>query len=147
MLYRLQQRTNNTYKLQWQFSRVGWNACKQGKVSDSGQSGDHQDDPYIHTYIIGHYNPSAKIIDLVSHTTYVVCVNFIHKWRDLQFTVDSERHIFWKTFHGNFILLSEFLPEICWGEIVEEIFLYFVLDVLPGARTLAFRLISQHTTY
>ena len=29
----------------------------------------------IHTYIIGHYNPSVRIIDLVSHTTYVVCVN------------------------------------------------------------------------
>ena len=25
---------------------------------------------YIHTYIIGHYNPSVRIIDLVSHTTY-----------------------------------------------------------------------------
>ena len=33
---------------------------------------------YMHTYIIGHYNPSAGIIDLVSVTTYVVCVNF-HK--------------------------------------------------------------------
>ena len=47
----------------------------------------------LHTYIIGHYNPSVRIIDLVSHTTYVVCVNFIHKWRDLQFKVDSERQI------------------------------------------------------
>ena len=46
---------------------------------------------YIHTYIIGHYNPSSRIIDGVFHTTYVVCVNFIHKWRDLQFKVDSER--------------------------------------------------------
>ena len=46
------------------------------------------------TYIIGHYNPSVRIIDLVSHTTYVVCVNFIPKCRDLQFTVDSERQIF-----------------------------------------------------
>ena len=36
------------------------------------------------TYIIGHYNSSVRIIELVSHTTYVVCVNFIHKWRDLQ---------------------------------------------------------------
>ena len=63
---------------------------------------------YIHTYIIGHYNPSVQIIDLVSHTTYIVCVNFIHKWRDLQFKVDSERQIFWETFHGNFYLLSEF---------------------------------------
>ena len=49
---------------------------------------------YIHTYIIGHYNPSVRIIDLVSHTTYVVCDNFIHKWRGLQFKVDSERQIF-----------------------------------------------------
>ena len=32
-------------------------------------------------YIIDHYNPSARIIDLVSHTTYVVCVNFILKCR------------------------------------------------------------------
>ena len=40
---------------------------------------------YIHAYIIGYYNPSVRIIDLVSHTTYVVCVNFIHKRRDLQF--------------------------------------------------------------
>ena len=46
---------------------------------------------YIHTYIIDHYNPSVRIIDLVSHNTYVVCVNFIHKWRELQFKVDSER--------------------------------------------------------
>ena len=46
---------------------------------------------YIHTYIIGRYNPSVRIIDIVSHTTYVVCVNFAHKWRDLQFKVDSEK--------------------------------------------------------
>ena len=49
---------------------------------------------YIYIYIIGHYNPSVRIIDLVSHTTFVVCVNFILKWRDLQFKVDSERQIF-----------------------------------------------------
>ena len=36
---------------------------------------------HTYTYIIGHYNPSVRIIDLVSHTTYVVSVNFIHKWR------------------------------------------------------------------
>ena len=27
-----------------------------------------------YTYIIGRYKPSVGIIDLVSHTTYVVCV-------------------------------------------------------------------------
>ena len=36
---------------------------------------------YIHTYIISHYNPSVRIINLVSHTSYLVCVNFIHKRR------------------------------------------------------------------
>ena len=30
----------------------------------------------IHTYIIGHYNTSVRISDLVSHTAYIVCVNF-----------------------------------------------------------------------
>ena len=33
----------------------------------------------LHSYIIEHYNPSVRIINLVSHTTYVVYVNFIHK--------------------------------------------------------------------
>ena len=61
----------------------------------------------LHTYTIGHYNP-VRIIDLVSHTTYVVGVNFIHKWQDLQFKVDSERQIFWETFHGNFIYSLSF---------------------------------------
>ena len=55
-------------------------------------------DRNINTYIIGHYNPSVRIIDLVSHTTYVKCVNFRHKWRALQFKVDSERQFFEKLF-------------------------------------------------
>ena len=73
---------------------------------------------YIHTYIFGLSNPSVRIIDLVAHAIYVVCVNFIHKRRDLQCKADSERQIS-ETFHGNFYLLSEFLPEICWKEIAE----------------------------
>ena len=32
----------------------------------------------IHTNIIDRYNPSVRIIDLVSHITYVVCVNFLY---------------------------------------------------------------------
>ena len=95
-----------------------------------------------------HYNPSVRIIVLVSHTTYVMCVNFKHKWRDLQFKVESERQIFWETFHGNFIFIySEFLPEICWEEIAEKIFFVFCFDVWHGARILALRLISQHSIY
>ena len=62
---------------------------------------------YIHRYIIGYYKPSVRIIDLVSHTTYVVCVNFIRKKRDLQFKVDSERQIF-EQLRGNFIYSQSF---------------------------------------
>ena len=43
------------------------------------------------TYIIGHYNSSVSIIDLVSHTIYDMSNNFIRKWLDLQFKVDFER--------------------------------------------------------
>ena len=32
----------------------------------------------IHTYIIGHYNPSVRIIDLVSHTTLLLCVLILY---------------------------------------------------------------------
>ena len=60
-----------------------------------------------HTYIIGHYNPSVKIIDLV-FPLLMLCVNFIHKWQDLQFKVYSEQQIFWETFHGNFIYSQSF---------------------------------------
>ena len=68
-------------------------------------------------YVIGHYNPSVRIIDIVSHSTYVVCINLKDKWRALQFKVDSERQIFSGSFHGNFIyLLSVFLPEFCWEQ-------------------------------
>ena len=31
---------------------------------------------YVRTYVIGYKNPSVRIIDLVSHTTYAECVNF-----------------------------------------------------------------------
>ena len=96
----------------------------------------------MHTYIIDNYNAPVSIIDLVSHTSYVVCVNFLHKWRDLQFKIDSGRQIFWETFHGDFIYSQSF----CWEGIAEEILFEFYFDVWPWLRTLALRLISQHTT-
>ena len=62
---------------------------------------------YVHTYIIDHYNPSV-VLDLTSHTTYVVCVNL-----NMSVTAYSFRTTdFWKIFHDNFYLHSEFLPEI-----------------------------------
>ena len=61
---------------------------------------------HLHTYIIGHYNPSVRIIDLFSHTTYIVCVNFIHKCRES--TVQSRLRTtdFLKNFSWQFYLLS-----------------------------------------
>ena len=75
---------------------------------NSRHRGDFRHLTYIHTYIIDHYNPAVRIIHLVPHTTYVGCVNFIHKWRNLQFKVDSEWQIFdfWETFSWQFYLLS-----------------------------------------
>ena len=49
------------------------------------------------TYIVGHYNPSIRIC------TYVVYVNFMQEWPNLQFKIDSEQQSSKKTFHGAFI--------------------------------------------
>ena len=73
---------------------------------------------YIHNWPLQSF---SQVNDLVSHTTYVVCVNFIHKWRDLQFKVDSERQIFWETLPWR----QFFLSESCWEETVEEILFVF----------------------
>ena len=62
----------------------------------------------IHTYESGYYNPLVRIIELVSYTTQVVCINFIHKWWDLQFKVDSERQIFLKNFSWQFFYSQSF---------------------------------------
>ena len=82
---------------------------------------------YIHTYIIGHYNPSVRIVGLVSHTTYVVCVNFIHKRRDLQFKVDFEQQIFEKLFMAIFIYSQSFCQKSAERKSPKKYFLYFVL--------------------
>ena len=74
----------------------------------------------IHTYIIAHYNPSVRIIDLVFHITYVVCVNFIYKGRDLQFKVNTERQIFWDTFQS-----QSFCQKSAERKSLKKYFLYF----------------------
>ena len=71
----------------------------------------------LHAYIIGHYNPSVKIIYLAPHTAYVVCVNFIH-----------------------FIFLARNLLRENRRRNICCILFWF----RPGSWTLALRLISQH---
>ena len=46
---------------------------------------------YIHNWSLQPF--SQDYDDLASHTTYVMCINFIHEWRNRQFKVDSE--VFW----------------------------------------------------
>ena len=55
------------------------------------------------------YNYSVRIIDLVSHTTIVVCVNFLYisgKGYSLKSTPNDS--FFWETFHGNLIYSQSF---------------------------------------
>ena len=74
--------------------------------------------------IIGRYNPSVRIIDIVLHTTYVVCANFTHKWRDLQLKVDSERNFSWQFY----LLLKVFAKNLLKENRRRNIFIFnFVL--------------------
>ena len=50
------------------------------------------------TYILSHYQHFSQDYGLTSHITHVEYVNFIRKWQDLQFNVDSEWQIFEKLF-------------------------------------------------
>ena len=63
---------------------------------------------YIRTYIHNcPLQPFSQDYGLPSHTTHIVCVNFMREWRDLHFNFDSEQQIL-----RNFFI-SEFLPDIC----------------------------------
>ena len=83
---------------------------------------------WLLTYTLNHIHkwtlqPFSQDYDIAS--SYVVCVNFIHDWRDLQFKVDSDRQIFEKLLMAIFLHL-EFLPEICWEEFAEKNFHIYV---------------------
>ena len=67
----------------------------------------------MHNWLLQHF---SQKYDLACHTTNVVCINFIYKWPDLQFNIDSERQIFKKLFSWQVYLILEILPEIC-GEV------------------------------
>ena len=88
----------------------------------------HQNYTYTHIHI--HNWPLQSFSQdygLASHTTHVVCVNFIRERRDLEFNGDSERQIFEKLFHGSFIYSQSF----CWEEVAEEIFFYIYILYIP----------------
>ena len=62
-----------------------------------------------------HYNPLVRIIDLFSYSTYVVCVNFIYKWRDLQSTPNDR--FFEKLFVAILFTLAVFARNLLRGNL------------------------------
>ena len=96
----------------------------------------------VEKWIFGNKNTchSVRIIGVVSHTNYVVCVIFIYKRLDLQFKVDSERKIF-------LIYSQSFWQKSTERKSPKKYFFVFCCDVWPGARTLTLHLISQRTIY
>ena len=78
--------------------------------------------------------PLSQDYGLASHTTHVVCVNFIRGWLDLQFNVDSERQIFEKFCHGRFIYSHKSAERMS----PKKYFWYFIFYDWPGIRTQAF---------
>ena len=94
-------------------------------------------------YIISHYNPSVRIIDLVSHVTYVMCV--VLYIGDETYTLISTPK---ETFHGNFIYSHSFCQKSAERrKSRRKCFFIFCSDVWLGVWTLALCLISQHTNY
>ena len=61
----------------------------------------------LHTYIIGPYNSSVRIIDIVSYTAYVVCVNFIHNCGIYSLKSTPNDIFLLRNFSWEFYLLSE----------------------------------------
>ena len=84
---------------------------------------------YTHTFIIGNYNPSVRIMKKL-FAPHMPC-----EWCDLKFKDGTERQIFEKVFVA--IVFTE--TEICWEEVAEEIFFLcrFIGNVCPGDWTVA----------
>ena len=64
--------------------------------------------------------------DLASPITYVVCVNFVHEWRYLEFKVDSKRQIFDKLFMAILFTFRIFARNLLRGR--RNIFVIFCFD-------------------
>ena len=83
----------------------------------------------LHTYIHNRpLQPFSQDYGLASHSTHVVCVNFIREWRHLQFNVDSERQIFENLFHGRFIHSQSFCQKSAERKSTKKYFSNFIFD-------------------
>ena len=94
---------------------------------------------YIHNWPL---QPFSQDYGLASHTTHVVCVNFICEWRDLQFNVYAERQIFEKLFHGMLFTLKVFARNLLRGSRRSNIFYISFLMTDLGYEPRLLRLIT-----
>ena len=70
----------------------------------------------------------------------MLCALILYMSGGLYYLNSTPNDRFLRIFSWQFYLLSEILPEICWEEIAEEIyffFLYFIFNDWPGIRTQA----------
>ena len=85
---------------------------------------------YIHTYIIGHYNPLVSIITQFLTLLILCAFIFIHKWWHLQFKADSVREIFEKLFIV-LLIIHIFSRNLLRGSRSRNIFSYFFQLEVP----------------
>ena len=83
--------------------------------------------PKMDLHRIGHFS-----LDYISHHLHMLYMLILYMTYSLKPT--SKDRFFWRNFSWQIYLPSEFLPEICWEEVAEEIntFLYFVLKSVLG---------------
>ena len=85
---------------------------------------------YIHTHVHNcSLQPFSQKYALGSHTTDVMCVNFIHGWRDIPFKANSERQIFDKLFMEILFIRRVFARNLLRGIRRKNICHYFPFDV------------------
>ena len=98
----------------------------------------------LHTIHNWSLQPFSQAYDLASHTTHVVCVNFMRECLTV-FNVDSERQIVLRNFFiADLFTLRALARNLLRGNRRRNTFL-FRFGVWPGSRTPVLRLISQHT--
>ena len=76
---------------------------------------------YIHNWTLQLF---SQDYDLVFTQLMLRELIFVYEWWNLQFKIDSKRQVIEKLFKAILHLLSEFLPDICWEEVAEEIFFH-----------------------
>ena len=97
-------------------------------------------------YIICHCNPSVRIIDLVSRTTYIVWYWLYIRDGTYGLKATPNDRCFEQHFMAILFTFRDFARNLLRGSRRRKIFVFY-FNVWPGALTVPLRLISQHTTY